>query len=120
MLATNVPQVQLEAAEAWSGRPGPWVDAIRPLLDNMDGFTRLDAARILAPVDPEAARRTLTAALGDLNPVIRYESAKVIDTLVDTQPETADMPMLRQRLRDADRGVRTAVASALLKLARSR
>ncbi len=45
MLATNVPQVQLEAAEAWGGRPGPWVEVVRPLLDHTDGFIRLDAAR---------------------------------------------------------------------------
>jgi HEAT repeat protein len=119
MLASNVPQVQLEAAEAWGGRPGPWVEVIRLLLDNTEGFTRLDAARTIAPVDPEAAKRTLTAAMSDINPVIRYESAKAIDTLIDTQPDAADVPVLRQRLRDADRGVRTAVASALLKLARS-
>jgi HEAT repeat protein len=118
MLGTNVPQVQLEAAEAWSGRPGPWVDVVRSLLDNTDGFIRLDAARALAPIDPEAAKRTLNSALGDTNPVIRYESAKSIDTLLASQPDVADLAALRQRLRDADRGVRVAVASALLKLAR--
>jgi HEAT repeat protein len=118
MLATNVPQVQLEAAEAWGGRPGPWVEVVRPLLDNTDGFIRLDAARAIAPIDPEAAKRTLNTALGDVNPVIRYESAKSIGTLIETQPDLADLPILRQRLRDADRGVRVAVASALLKAAR--
>jgi HEAT repeat protein len=118
MLASNVPQLQIEAAEAWGGRPGPWVDVIRPLLDNTEGFTRLDAARAIAPVDPDAAKRTLSAAMADLNPVIRFESAKTMDALAATRPETADLPVLRQRLRDPDRGVRTAVASALLKLAR--
>jgi HEAT repeat protein len=118
MLATNVPQVQLEAAEAWGGKPGPWVEVIRPLLDNMDGFTRLDAARVIAPVDPQAARRTLAAALGDSNPVIRFESAQAIGALADTRPDAADLIFLRPRLRDADAGVRVAVATALLKLAR--
>jgi hypothetical protein len=75
-------------------------------------------ARVIAPVDPEAAKRTLSTAMSDLNPVIRYESARAISTLIDAQPGTADLPVLRQRLRDRDRGVRVAVASALLKLAR--
>ena len=118
MLASNVPQVQLEAAEAWGGRPGPWVDVIRPLLENMDGFTRLDAARAIAPVDPDAAKRTLNLAIGDINPAIRYESAKTIETLLDSHVAAVDVPVLRQRPRDPDRGVRVAVASALLKVAR--
>ncbi len=118
MLATNVPQVQIEASEAWGGRPGPWVEVVRPLLDNTDGFVRLDAARAIAPVDPEAAKRTLGSALADTNPVIRSESARSIAALLDTQPDVADLPALRQRLRDSDRGVRVAVANALLKLAR--
>jgi HEAT repeat protein len=84
----------------------------------MDGFTRLDAARVIAPVDPQAARRTLATAIGDASPVIRFESAQAISTLIDTQPDAADVPILRQRLGDADGGVRVAVATALLKLAR--
>lgn len=120
MLASGVPNVQIAAAEAWSGRPGPWVEVIRPLLDNQDGFTRLDAARRIAPVDPDAARRTLTAGLDDLNPAIRYESAKSVDALIDHQPGLSDVETLRKRLRDADPMVRLTVASTLLKLARSR
>ena len=120
MLASGVPNVQIAAAEAWSGRPGPWVEVIRPLLDNQDGFTRLDAARVIAPVDPDAARRTVTAGLDDLNPAIRYESAKSIDALMTSQPGLSDVETLRKRLRDADPMVRLTVASTLLKLARSR
>ena len=119
MLASPAPDVQLAAAEAWEGRQGPWIAAIRPLLDNPDGLVRLDAARIIAPVDPDAARRVLDAALGDPNPVVRLESAKAADSLVESHRTLFDLPTLRQRLRDSDPHVRLAVASALLKLARS-
>jgi HEAT repeat protein len=119
MLASNVPQVQIAAAEAWSGRPGPWTEIIRALLDNPDGFTRLDAAKAIAPVDPEAAKRTLNAALDDPNPVIRYQSATSIEDLSEGNPAVLDVASLRKRLRDADPMVRLVVASTLLKLARS-
>jgi HEAT repeat protein len=119
MLASNVPNVQIAAAEAWEGRPGPWVAVVRPLLDNPDGVTRIDAARVLAPIEPEASRRVLEAGLSDLNPVIRLESARAIDGAVDILSDAADIPALRQRLRDPDASVRLTVASTLLKLARS-
>jgi len=119
MLASGVPNVQIAAADAWSGRPGPWVEVVRPLLDNQDGFTRLDAARVIAPVDPDAAKRTLSSALDDLNPAIRYESAKRIDALIDEHQEVSDLGTLRKRLRDPDPMVRLTVASTLLRLARS-
>jgi HEAT repeats len=119
MLGSGVPDIQLAAAEAWEGRPGPWVSVMQSLLDNRDGTTRLRAAGLIAPIDPEAARRTLTEALGDPNPVIRYESSQVLADTIDGQPAVADVAALRQRLRDADRTVRLAAASALLKLARA-
>jgi HEAT repeat protein len=118
MLASDVPDTQIAAARAWSGRPGPWVSVVRALLDNQDGLTRLGAARAIAPVDPEAARRVLDAALGDANPVIRYESAKAIDSMLDLPSAGSNITSLRQRLGDRDAAVRLTVASALLKLAR--
>jgi hypothetical protein len=119
MLASGVPDVQLAAADVWGGQPGPWVPVVRTLLDNMDGLTRLQAARAIAPVDPEAARRVLAGALADPNPVIRLESARTLSDTVDRQPATADVAALRQRLRDRDRAVRLQAASVLLKLARA-
>jgi HEAT repeat protein len=118
MLSTNVPDVQIMASRAYGGRPGPWVAVVRPLLDNPDGTTRLDAARAIAPVDPEAARKTLAAALRDGNPVIRFESARVFAESPALQLTKEDIVTLRQRLRDTDPAVRMAVASALLRLAR--
>lgn len=119
MLSSPAPDVQLAAAEAWEGRSGPWVSVVRPLLENTDGLIRLQAARILAPADPESARRVLDEALGDANPVVRLEAAKALDTVADSQPVVLDLPALRQRLRDRDAHVRLSVASTLLRLARS-
>jgi HEAT repeat protein len=95
------------------------VAVVRPLLENPDGLIRLQAARVIAPVDPESARRVLGAALGDANPVVRYESAQTLESVGDSQPSILDLPTLRQRLRDRDAHVRMTVARTLLKLARS-
>ena len=118
MLTSDVPDVQLAAARAWEGRPGPWVDVVRPLLSNPDGVTRLEAARAIAPVDPEAARKVLGTALSDANPVIRYESARVLDEAFTDGLSLTDVVSLRQRLRDPDQAVRLTVAGILLRLAR--
>lgn len=117
MLASGVPDVQIMAARVFEGRPGAWVAVIRPLLDNPDGLTKLEAARAIAPVDPAAASRVLTGALSDTNPVVRYQSAKVLEE-TGLSLSSADIATLRQRLRDDDPAVRLAVASALLRLAR--
>jgi len=119
MLQSPAPDVQIAASQAWEGRPGPWVEVLRPLLANPDGVVRLHAAQALAPVDPDSARRVLDAALTDPNPVVRLESASAIDAILERQPYVLDLPSLRQRLRDRDPHVRLTVAGALLKLARS-
>jgi HEAT repeat protein len=119
MLAGKVPDVQLMAARAWKGRPGPWVPVVRALLDNPDGLTRIEAARAIAPIDPEASGRVLGAALTDTNPVIRYESATSIDRVLDTKSGGTYLASLRQRLRDPDAAVRLTVAGILLRLARA-
>jgi HEAT repeat protein len=118
MLASGVPDVQIIASRAFEGRPGPWVAVIRPLLDNKDGLTRLEAAQAIAPVDPDAARRVLGTALADPNPVVRYESAKTMEETPALRLTAGDITALRQRLRDADPAVRLAAAGTLLRLAR--
>ena len=119
MLSSDVPDLQLAAADAWEGQSGPWVPFIRSLLDNPDGLVRLHAARSIAPVDPAAARRVLGEAMADANPVVRAESARITGDVLEAQPGAADIVALRRRLRDADPVVRLAAASALLKLARA-
>jgi len=119
MLASGVPDLQIAAAMASNGRPGPWVDVVRPLLDSPEGLTRIEAARVIAPVDPEAASKVLQKALADPNPVIRAVSAKTIETVEREKVEGSDIATLRPRLRDPDPSVRLNVAMALIKIARS-
>jgi HEAT repeat protein len=118
MINGNIPDTQIMAARAWEGRQGPWVGAVRALLDNPDGLIRLAAARAIAPVDPDAARRVLGTALRDANPVIRYESAKALAEVPDLRLTGEDLASLRPRLRDGDPAVRLSVAAAVLRLAR--
>jgi HEAT repeat protein len=118
MLQSDVPDLRLAAAEAWNGQNGPWVAAIRPLLDNRDGLNRIRAARLIAPVDPESSRRTLQEAAADPNPVMRAESVKAIAELAQQQPAGSDLAQLRRLLRDADPAVRLSSAGALMAVAR--
>ncbi|HXG70652.1 MAG TPA: HEAT repeat domain-containing protein [Gemmatimonadaceae bacterium] len=118
MLAMDVPDIQLMAATAWDGQPGPWVEAVRSLLDNQEGLVRLEAARLIAPIDPAAARRVLQEALSNENPVVRSESAKVVEELIWAGTLTATIADLRGRLRDPEPSVRLPAATALLRLIR--
>jgi hypothetical protein len=90
-----------------------------PLLENRDGVTRIQAARLIAPVNPEAARRTLQEAAGDPNPVMRAEAAEAIAALTSVNPDVADLAQARRLLRDADPAVRLQAAGILLAAARA-
>ena len=110
MLLSDVPDLRLMAAEAWNGQDGPWVSAIMPLLDNRDGVTRLQAAQLVAPVNPELARRTLQEAAGDPNPVIRAEATRIMEHVAQHVPDIGDISQLRRLLRDPDPVVRLHAA----------
>ena len=118
MLASEVPDIRLMAAEAWDGQDGPWVAAITPLLENRDGLTRFQAARLIAPVNPELAKRTLQEGLADPNPVIRAESAEIMEQSVEEYPLVADLGHLRRLLRERDQTVLLHAAGAILAVAR--
>jgi HEAT repeat protein len=119
MLQSDVPDLRIMAAEAYDGQNGAWVSAIMPLLDNRDGVTRLQAARLIAPVNPEAARRTLQEAAGDQNPVIRAEAVRVMGDVAGKVPEIADVTQARRLLRDTDPAVRVPAAAVVLAAARA-
>lgn len=119
MLLSDVPDLRLMAAEAWNGQDGPWVSAIMPLLENRDGLTRLQAAQLIAPVNPELARRTLREAAGDPNPVIRAEATRVMEHVAQQVPDIGDISQLRRLLRDPDPAVRLHAAGVLLAAARA-
>jgi len=118
MLQSDVPDIRLMAAEAFEGQNGAWVSAVMPLLENRDGVTRIQAARLIAPVNPEAARRTLNDAAGDTNPVTRAEAAKAIEDIASASPDVTDLAQIRRLLRDADPAVRLHASGALLAAAR--
>ncbi|MCA1561332.1 MAG: HEAT repeat domain-containing protein [Acidobacteria bacterium] len=118
MLASEVPDIRLMAAEAWDGQDGPWVNAITPLLENRDGLTRFHAARLIAPVNPELAKRTLQEGLADPNPVIRAESAEIMEQSIEDFPLVADLGHLRRLLRERDQAVLVYAAGAILAVAR--
>ncbi|MEP6918021.1 MAG: HEAT repeat domain-containing protein, partial [Acidobacteriota bacterium] len=118
MLQSDVPELRLAAAEAWNGQDGPWVEAIRPLLVNRDGLNRVRAARLIAPIDPESARRTLQEAAADPNPVMRAESVRIAAELAQQRPAITDMAQLRRLLRDHDAATRLSSAGALMAVAR--
>lgn len=118
MLQSDVPDLRLMAADAFDGRPGAWMSAIAPLLDNRDGTIRLEAARLLAPVNPEASRRVLSEAAADANPVVRSEAARMMEEITITVPAAADLAQARRLLRDRDAAVRVYAAGVLLTAAR--
>jgi hypothetical protein len=113
MLESDLPDFRLMAAEAYIGRgSGPWVAAITPLLRDENALTRLRAASLIAPVDPDAAREVLMAGARDPNPVIRSEALR----MAGDQPASSsiDIPVLRRALRDTDATVRMRAAEAIL------
>jgi HEAT repeat protein len=114
MLESPAADVRIMAAEAWDGQEGPWVAAITPLLNDPDGLARLKAAGLLARFDPEGARRTLTDALRDPNPVIRTESAKTLAQTASIGSGVADPALLRKMLRDPDPWMRLYGAEGVL------
>jgi HEAT repeat protein len=113
MLVSDLPDLRLMAADAWDGKPGPWVEAVTPLLDNEHALVRIRAAAAIAPVDPAAARRVLSAALSDGNPAVRAETARTLTRLAGERPGVADPAALRKLLREADPWIRLSAASSL-------
>jgi len=120
MLASQVPDVRLMAAETMTARDGTWVAALMPLLDNPDGLIRFRAARLIAPYNPDAARRTFELAAEDPNPVVRSEALRLAIDAAQDQPSVLDLAILRQQLRAGDPAVRLYAAGGILTVARTR
>ncbi len=121
MLASPVADLRLVAAEAYADRGiGPWLDAILPLLKDPAGLTRLMAAELVAPVNPDAARATLTEAAEDPNPVVKSEAIRLLGESSVLTLTAADWPTLRRWLRDAEPAVRLQAAGMVLELTSGR
>ena len=88
---------RLMAAQAMAARPDArWLDAVRTLTSATEPEVRVGAATLLAPHDPEAARKVLEAAMNDPNPAIRDLAG---ESMIDVT--TTDLRSLRQFLRSS-------------------
>lgn len=112
LLASGIPDIQLQAAEAMvNDPPSAWASQILPLLTAEAPMTRLLAARLLLPVEPEQARQVIAGLLADPNPVVVGELARTL-----AEEGLADLPTIRQLLRHASPEARLQGARALLRL----
>jgi len=109
MLASQVPDIRLTAAEALvATKPREAEQAVRPLLSDRDGINRFRAAAIVGRSDPAAALPVITEGLTDQNRLIQQQAAQ---TLAQALP--SETRQLRQLLRHPDRLVVAHAASAI-------
>ena len=109
MLASEVPDVRLMAAEALSTTlPRESEQAVRPLLTNPDGLIRFRAAAIVGQVDPLAVQSVLLEGLAHENPLIQQEAARLV---AETLP--GDIALLRRLLRHRDHSIVVSAAGAI-------
>ena len=85
----------------------------RGLANDSDAATRLDAARLLAPYNPEFARPIFDSLLNDSNPAIR----DLVGQAVAQAPDVG-FPRLRQLLRAGTGAVKVAAADRVLSMTR--
>jgi HEAT repeat protein len=110
MLASEVPDIRLSAAEALVGAfPRESAEAVRPLLTNPDGLNRFRAASIVGRFDPAAVQSVLIEGLAHQSPLIQEEASRVA-----TETLSADVVLLRQLLRHSDRAIVVQAAGAIL------
>jgi HEAT repeat protein len=110
MLASEVPDVRLIAAEALSASlPSESEQAVRPLLTNPDGLNRFRAAAVVGQVDPMAVQSVLLEGLAQENPLIQQEAARLV---AETLP--GDLVTLRQLLRHRDHSIVVNAAGAII------
>ncbi len=103
---------RLMAAQAMASRPdGLWLDQVRRLTAASEPEVRVNAARLLAPHDPEAARKVLEGAMSDGNPAIREMATGAFGEVL-----TSDFPTLRHQMKSSDRltGVKSAARVLVL------
>lgn len=112
--SSDQPSIRKFAAVALSVQPDErWLALVRGLLTAPDPVDRLDAARLLAPHDPEAARPILEQLAADPNLAIREETELVRAELVLTP-----LAELRRFLRSHTPSARVRAAGRILALTR--
>jgi HEAT repeat protein len=110
MLASEVPDVRLMAAEALTTTlPGESEQAVRPLLTDPDGINRFRAAALVGRVDPAAVQSVLIEGLANENPLIQQEAARLVaETL------SGDIALLRRLLRHRDQTIVVNAGGAIM------
>lgn len=112
--ASEHPAVRAAALNATSVEPdATWVASVRALLQDSDPQVRLAAARLIAPYDADAARRTIEGLSSDSNLAIREEAGKVYINAI-----ASDFRVLRGFLRAQDTVSRVRAAARILALTR--
>jgi HEAT repeat protein len=109
-LTSPAPDARLLAASALKARGrSTWVEATRPLLQDLDGVTRFKAAELLLSVDRKPAFDVLMAGTVDPNIAVRAEVARIL-----AADPNLDLAQFRRLLRDGAPRVRLEAARALL------
>lgn len=111
MLASDSPEMRLEAAQAYPQTlRAPWIERVKGLRADRDGLARVRAADVLACCDPATARAILNEALRDPIPPMRVEAARVYELT-----DLADAAIARRLLGDSFDHVRLHGAGAVLR-----
>jgi HEAT repeat protein len=111
MLASDVPDIRLIAAEALHQTLGQEAEqAVRPLLNDRDGINRFRAAAIIGPSDPAAVQSVLIEGLANQNPLVQQTAGKIA-----AEALSGDIVLLRQLLRHDDRAVVVQAAGAIVR-----
>ena len=110
MLASEVPDIRLTAAEALvEALPRESEQAVRPLLTDPDGLNRFRAAAIVGRFDPPAVQSVLIEGLAHQNVLIQQEAARIVGEIL---PD--NIVLLRQLLRHPDRTIVVQAAGAFV------
>ena len=112
--SAEAPQSRLIAAQAMASQPDAlWMDQVRRLTSATEAEIRVGAARLIAPHDPELARRVIDQGMADRNPAVREMATEALTEVVAT-----DLRSLRHLLRLPDRLARARAAGRILALVR--
>ncbi len=106
--------VRIGAVQAMASRPDPsWQGRVRQLMDSQDAVVSINAAVLLAPHDPEAAKAVMERHRGASNPAVREAAERALSGQVAT-----DLATLRGYLRVSDSALRVKAATRILRLSR--
>jgi HEAT repeat protein len=115
LAAGDIPSGRIAAAEAMSTSPdATWMSLVRDLTSSPEPEIRVQAARLLAPHDPESAKRVLEAASADPNIAIREMATRALPEVLTAN----DLTALRQLLHGTDGLARDQAAARILTLTR--